>query len=123
MKLGASFFTPEDVGRHLWIVVSNPDKNGNIVLVNLSSDPWRNSTQECAVTWGEHPSVGECFIRCDHARLRPSQGVDELFSKKVLSKTKDAPNEFVRRVQQVLGASPLTPLEVKAALRAQGFIS
>jgi hypothetical protein len=122
LNLGDSFFTPEEVGRHLWIVVSRPDDQGRIVLVNLSSNPWRNSVQECAVVRGEHPSVGESFVRCDHARLAAREGVSRLLASGHLSTTKPASPAFVERLQRVLGASPLASLEVKSVLRTQGFI-
>lgn len=126
---GQSFFTPQtpEVRRHLWIVVSGITSEGKVAIANLSTKPGTalpSDNPGAVIKAKEHSSISrDCVVRCEEARLAPAADLDALLAKRILSGTKAAPPDLVAKIQQVLGASKLTPLEVKRVLREQGLIT
>lgn len=121
---GQSFFSHAEsgVGRHLWVIVSDPAKDSRVAIVNLSTQP-TPGTSSRQVAAGEHPSVTRpSCVRYELARLTPAQKVSEGLAKRVLSSTKSAPPALVKKLQALLGESDRTKNEVKELLRAQGLI-
>lgn len=130
LVLGQSFFSPEssEVGRHLWVIVSDPSRDVAIVIVNLSTSPApasnplaRNDPPE--VLQGEHPSAPRpSFIRCDQARVTSAEKVEEGLGARVLSSARPAPPSLVQKLQATLASSPHTKNEIKDILRSQGLV-
>jgi hypothetical protein len=127
VALGDCFFTPQtaDVPRHLWIIVTDPARNDRVAFVNLSTTlgPENPASAGAQVAPREHPTISRaCVIRCDEARTATMAELQQLFAKQILTGTKPASSELVKKAQTALGASRHTPLAVKALLEAQGFI-
>lgn len=126
LSQGQAFFTPESqetgVGRHLWVVLSDPSKHAKVVLANLSTLRSNNSHLGCTVGAGEHRSLSRpSVLRCDQARLAEATGLENLLTKRVVQATADADDSLVRKLQASLCKSPHTPNEVKELLRAQAL--
>lgn len=126
LALGEAFFTPESgpVPRHLWVIVSDPQKNSRVVIANLSTKPPADPDPTIVpVAPGEHPAISqESIIRPDEARIADAKSLESLLSKRSLSPTQPASPELVRKIQRALGTSKLTKLEIKELLRAQGYL-
>lgn len=125
MILGDSFFTPQgdDVDRHLWVILSDPEKHDDVVFANLSTKRGPNNPP-CIVGPNEHPSLSkDSFVRCEEARRWPKSDLEALLSTGTLSSTRSAPAALITKMQQALDASKVTPIGVKELLRIQGFIS
>jgi len=121
---GQSFFTPETEGvrRHLWVIVSDPTRTKQLVIVNLSTKP--PATAESAdpprVDAGEHPAISQdSIVRCEEARIVSTADLERLIVARTLSPTKPATPSLVRKLGTVLRASTVTPLNVKRLLEDQ----
>lgn len=128
LTAGQSFFTPADsnVPRHLWVVVSDPARDADhVVIANVSTKaPPDLDPPEPPVTIGprEHPSVSQrSYFRCDEARISPAALLERLLEKRTLSPTKAAPSLLVQKMQAALLASRHTQLDIKGILRSQGW--
>ena len=126
LSQGQAFFTPESqeagVGRHLWVVLSDPSKNSKVVIANLSTLRSTNSHLGCTVGNGEHGSLSRpSVLRCDQARLTEAADLEGLVRKRSLQYTAEANDSLVKKLQSSLCNSPHTPNEVKAVLRAQSL--
>jgi hypothetical protein len=71
VKAGATFFlTERAVDTHLWVVISNPEKDAHrVVLVSVtSSEPHKEAV--CLLDVGDHPSIGHAScIAYNEARM------------------------------------------------------
>jgi len=61
-------------------------------------------------------------IRCDEARTATIAELETMLGKGLLTGTKPASPELVRKAQTALGVSQHTPLVARALLEAQGFV-
>lgn len=123
LQLGQTLFNAEatDVPRHLWIIASDPAMADRLVLVNLSTKPC-GKPPECVVDPAEHGALSRrSYLRCDRARLAQVSSLDVALKKGLFRPSGDVTPELLKKVQQALLASPLTPREVKALLSAQGL--
>jgi hypothetical protein len=129
LTLGDCFFTPErgTVRRHLWLVVSDPTKETAVVIVNVSTKPSPSTPigdRAAMINAGAHRSLArESYLRCERAMLIGASKLKQLLRSGDLTATSAASAELVSRVQAILGASRDTKLEVRAALKRQGFIA
>jgi hypothetical protein len=126
LALGQAFFTPArgSVPRHLWVIVSDPQKSSRVVVANLSTKPPADPDPELvSVAPREHPAISQqSVIRPDEARIADAKDLERLLNKDVLSPTKPASPDLVRKIQQTLGASKLTKIEIKKTLQEQGYL-
>jgi hypothetical protein len=66
----------------------------------------------------EHPAISRpSVIRCDQARTATIAELNTLFGKRLLTGTKPAPPELVKKAQTALRASQHTPLAVRRFLK------
>jgi hypothetical protein len=107
---------------HLWIIVSDPAKDENAVIANLTTmDP--GTTDPCVVKPADHPFISRAsVIAYDYVKIRPCNGIEKLAACGMLSPSRDLSPALLARVQGAIGASPIVANEVKDMLRAQGFI-
>jgi len=68
LQLGDTFILGE--GGHLWIVISDPAKNGgSFIIANLTTDKWR-AGMHCELNCGDHKWITEkCFVNFGDARV------------------------------------------------------
>ena len=126
LALGEAFFTPESgpVRRHLWIIVSDPQRAPKVVIANLSTKPPEDPDPAAAsIAPREHPAISDVsIVRPEKARIADAKELERLLSQRVLSPTKPASPILVEKIQQALGTSKQTVLEIKELLRAQGYL-
>jgi len=117
MYLGLSFFTPEKreigVPRHLWIVLSNPNTDGHVVIANLSTNPSTQS-ETLLVTPEEHDKISQdSYLRFDQVRIKNSHDIEMLLRKGTLQKTTDTSPALIKKLQEAIIASSIVPIEVQ----------
>jgi len=109
-----------DMQRHLWVVLSAPDAEGNVAVANLTTHGKPSCGDFCVVvTPAEHP-----FLRRDScvyyrgASLNPVAPLDEYKTRGALNQSVPMPAEVVKRIQDGALASKFTQGVVKDAIRA-----
>jgi hypothetical protein len=120
LSVGDSFFTPDrrDIGipRHLWVILSEPNVAGQVVIANFSSDPAANDPKDI-IDGRAHPSLSQgSHVRCDWARLT-SLEILKTDDRLKIQWTKPASAELVAQMKAILLKSVHTRQEVKAALK------
>lgn len=122
MNLGDTFVNKPAPGvpSHLWMVLSDPNKELRVVLANISSDDGGNLG---LVTFqpGDHPFVRNVsYVRCDKARVENVADVLRVLASNSATPDTALQQKLVDRAQKALLASPLVPNEAKEILIRQG---
>ena len=114
-------FIGYDLGNHLWIVLSFPDEQGRIALVNLTT---HGNSSRCGghcivVRRGEHPFVRrESCVHYQKATLGDTQPLDADRERRTLRMREPVSAELLLRAQEGALTSRLTKPGFKAAVRA-----
>ena len=114
-------FIGYDLGNHLWIVLSFPNEQGQIALVNLTTHGHSSRCGDhCLVLQpGEHPFVRqESCVHYRKATLGLTQPLDADRERRTLQTRAPLGQELLRRMQNGALASPITKPGFKAAIRA-----
>jgi hypothetical protein len=122
VNLGDTFVNKPAPGvpSHLWMVLSDPNKESRVVLANISSDDGGNRG---SVTFqpGEHPFVSNVsYVRCDKARVENVADVERVLRSSLATQNTALQPKLVDRAQKSLLASPLVSNEAKEILIRQG---
>ena len=125
MHLGLGFFTPESpragVPRHLWFILSDPERGDRVVIANVSTKPC-TSGEVCVVERAEHDRVSATsYLRFDQVRVRDRTQIDQLLDSGTLQGTTDAPAALLAKLQRAVLGSKAVPKEAQDLLRAQGL--
>ena len=110
-------------GCHLWIVISDPQRNPHeIIAVNLTSQrSWQD--QSCIVLRGEHPFVRhESVVFYAEAKQTTAAQLEANFAKNLIQWLDPVPPELLRRIRDGARISARLPIGLKAILQAQGVI-
>lgn len=122
--LGSLFFNQEgpDTPRHPWIVLSDPAKDSDaVVIVNLSTKPGPDNPP-CIVQPGEHNTISrQSYVRFEKARKTTLNALERGLAGNILSLSTEISAELLRRIQTHLLVSHHVPSELKKILRDQGF--
>ena len=116
---GFTFVNQEAPGipSHLWVVASDPDAAGRVLLVSISSQRGEIDI-EVRFIKGDHPFISRpSFLRVDKVRVGQAAMVEEGLRKHVIVRSRDATAEMLSRAVQALRASRLVSAEAKALLR------
>jgi len=124
MDLGAAFLSvQESVLEHLWIVLTGPDVDGRVVIVNVTSRV-HCADDACLLDVGDHPFVShESAIAYRLAKLVPNTQLDDWERRRYLQPRPGVSAELLERIQAGALASRFTPRGIKVAIRRQLGIS
>lgn len=112
IRAGRTLFLTKD--SHLWIVISEPDDAGRVLIVNLTT---KRTTSDATVVLvpGDHPYVKhDTAVAFAYARLAKVDTLEALVNEGPGSFHADIPPALLMRIQQGLLVSPHTPNWIKA---------
>jgi len=123
-KLGSLFFNAEgpDTPRHPWIVLSDPAKDTNsVVLVNLSTKPGPDNPP-CTVDPGEHRALSQrSYVRFEKALKTTLDALEKGLAGNVLTLSAEVSSPLLDRIQHAFLGSRHVSRELKKILTDQGF--
>lgn len=111
-----------DTDPHLWIVISDPEKDrSHLVCVNITSQRI-DKDQSCVILPDEHPFVTqESVIQYRGARVVPESGIRSAVEARVLKYHSPVTAALLERIRN--GAiTPHLPLGARRLLQLQGVI-
>ena len=123
--LGQTLISPRDrrsnVKDHLWIVLSRPTRDGQVVIANISSVPCP-SGEVCTLEPGEHPFVEHTsYVRLLEARPVPAAVIDQFVGDGTARRQPDLGPTVLRRLQHAVAASEAVRMDAVKILCDQGF--
>lgn len=129
LRAGDTFINADrpDIGRpaHLWIVLSDPEKNAEqILIVNLSSlgHPDRDD-DTCVVNVGEHPFVSHpSFVFYAKANAPGISELGEAFRVNMLRFRESVEPELLARIRRGAMKTPHLRRKYKKLLQDQGLV-
>jgi len=113
-KIGDSFYLPDDNGRHRWVIITKPNSDGNIVIVNFTDA----DNVGCSIIFrpGEHnPFTLRTTIFCGKATLVLESKVKPLRVKDYFFFSE---RQVERIVKHLIGCSHTLP-DILAELETQ----
>lgn len=113
----------DDVLPHLWMVISDPQKSRNeVLIVNLTTVQGSNVDTTCIVRRGEHPFVSrDSFVYYAEARCTREADLEALLIRKMLSESAILSAELLEKVTRGAVESPHTKKKYKELLRVQAL--
>ena len=118
MKAGDTFLRPvratENEKPHLWIVVTNPNKENQILIVNLTTLKERQD-QTVVLDVGDHPFVTKAssiFYR--EAEIADNTKLEQAERAGAIAKREGCRPEVIKLVRDGVNASPHTRRAIKA---------
>jgi len=120
MNVGDAFVPISDVvNEHLWIIITKPDENGMVAMVNVTTK--RAFVDEsCILQVGDHPYVQhESVIAYQRARTAKLMELETFSAKKVLKSRPAVGPDLLARIQSGALASIYTPRGIKVAVRSE----
>lgn len=120
MNAGDTFFF--DFSPHLWVVVSDPQRDpGNVLVANLSED--RGKDRACILDRGDHPYLQKrTCVRDDKCRTWSNAELDKMLSAGRLRVQEPMPAAVLKRIRDGAGVSDYIPLTHRRLLAGQGLI-
>lgn len=120
MNAGETFLIPS-IDDHLWMVISEPSLDSNLVVVCFLS--WQSYyDQSCVVEAGEHPFVvHSTCVNYPGATLVANSTLETLKAEGKL-KLRDPISEALLKRIRTSAENADIPTECYAVLRAQGFV-
>lgn len=118
MKIGDCFMMPvppKYLVPHLWIVISAPDADGSIVIVNITHD-WERAGKECILSGGCHRRIpDDSYVNFPDALLIPPANITALIPTLVtLEKPLNA--ELIGEIVAIAKTSKSIPVALKALI-------
>lgn len=101
--------------KHLYFVISNPDIDNNVLVVNMTTfkDTGREDLS-CILDVGEHPEItNKSYIRYDKAVELGTSKIIELAMKKIIILKKDLDPTVLKRIQEGAKESSALPDKFK----------
>ena len=115
MNLAETFVLNAE-GAHLWVVITRPDANGSVVIVNFTSHR-AGCDETCIVEKGEHPFVThKTVVAYEKARLCEPKAQD-LF-KKNASTREPVKTDLLQKIQKGALESDLMVQKFQALVSA-----
>jgi hypothetical protein len=100
--------------KHLFVVCTEVDVEGNVILTPVSS--WKNSLSDrtCRLEIGCHPFVVKAsHILYRNSRIEPVSVIEKGLVEGLFKKRDDCNAELMERVTEGIGNSPHTPWKIK----------
>ncbi|TAK21236.1 MAG: hypothetical protein EPO26_14980 [Chloroflexota bacterium] len=119
MNVGDTFINLNEQSHfHLWFVVTQPGADGNVVILNLTSQKEFSDTT-CQMVVGDHPFVTRASVIYYHgARLVPANSLDEWLRRGVLEARPAARPALVARIRAgVFASERVHPTIIEAVRR------
>jgi len=116
MKIGDTFLgaLPGET-RHLWVVITTPNDQNEVVIVNLTSRP---CDETCRIQAGEHPFVKKpTVVRYQDARLCSISLLEIACKKNLFLAHQPVSEDLLRRIQEGALKSEFTPGKVVREVR------
>ncbi len=102
---------------HLWIVCSNPNANGDVVIVNLTKLHAGTIDDTCVLQRGDHPFVStDTAVRYQSADVKPVRELEAKIQKGDCKHHQPASDQLMTRIREGAVASDYTPNRVKRAV-------
>ncbi len=99
---------------HLWVIITEPDENGDVVIVNVTS--WRPDSDETVIIkTGEHHRIThQSVVFYQDARIAKAALIEKAIQNTTLCvKCDPCSQELLMRIQQGVTQSRFTPRKVK----------
>ncbi|MBI3469610.1 MAG: hypothetical protein HY000_41955 [Planctomycetes bacterium] len=107
---------------HLWIIISDPAKDKQLVAVNVTSQR-TDKDQSCVLYQGEHEFLQkESVIMYSGARVVLESAILSAISSGLLKRKKSISRSVLARVRKGAVGNKNLPLNAKRILQAQGII-
>jgi len=114
MKIGDTFI-PALPDAHLWIVLTEPNEEGKVVIVNLTSGVF---DQSCILEPGDHPFVRHTStIRYQKAMLCSHEKLEESVRAGSVRRREPVAMEIVKRIWRGALVSDYTPGKVAKEIK------
>ncbi|HLX63886.1 MAG TPA: hypothetical protein VKX17_21625 [Planctomycetota bacterium] len=118
---GDAFYFDGDI--HLWIVLSNPDPNGNVVIVSVTTNaPYKDST--CELNVGDHPKIRHSSLvyyrKAELASKAKLSAEVQAGKINIVQRFSDA---VMSRIYDGAGLTRFMPQDCQAILDDQGLIN
>jgi len=125
VKAGDTFLvaSPETTyDSHLWIVINDPNVNGDCVIVNFTS--WRqDKDQACVLELGDHPYIRrKTCVNYKDAKHMDQTKLDTLVASKGLKRHDPVSQPLLQRIREGVYESRME-LRIVEVLEAEGVIS
>ena len=120
MKTGDTFVLrlPNKIP-HLWIIISDPNPNNEIVIVNVTTSDL-SMDNACIIKHGDHPFIKhESVIAYYHALLMSVDKIAEWKSKHYLESWPSVKYPLLKRIQQGAIDSEYTPQKIQGIIMKQ----
>jgi hypothetical protein len=113
MEAGDTFYLPdESADGHLWIVISDPRKNANRVLLVSMTSHDVSKEHACLIDAGEHPNVThKTCISYKPARQTALENLDRLRDSGYLKMQPPVSPELLERIRRGVSLSKRIDLE------------
>ena len=124
MHAGDAFLLlDKSVDDHLWIVVSDPIKDKNKVLIVSMTTAAPHKEAVCLIQPGEHPWVRhDTCVSYDNARLVSLQQLLALKDTGMLDMQEPCSNLLLKRIRDAAGDSVDLPMEMAEILSEQELV-
>jgi hypothetical protein len=101
---------------HLWVALTKPDANGNVVCVSFTTQrPKSDTTTVCAA--GEHRFIDRpTVVAYNYAMQIPTQRINRFLDGGTFSKREPCSPELFKKVLDGLQKSPRTPNFIRSAM-------
>lgn len=114
LKCGDAIYTPKFSGGtpHLWIIVTEPNGHGEVVMVNVTS--WRvDSDQTVIVSPGEHHRITHrSVVFYQDARTANAEAIRRGVEAGICVQCDVCSQELLSRIQEGLKKSKFTPRKI-----------
>ena len=128
LRLGSAFENGTDqyeaLKKHLWFIISAPDPNGRVVIVNLTSWHGRKTDDPaCIVDVGEHEFIHhKSYVNYADARSAEIGQLESLRQQDFLTLHADASPALLRKIWNGAAKSKYMKGKYLAVLKSQGRV-
>lgn len=121
---GMSFLMPSGTyhdpnQKHLFVVCTNPDDSGNVLLASVSS--WKNHLCDptCRLENGCHPFISkDSYVLYRKGRIEPTSAIEKGLKAGALVQKEDFDGETVNRMLAGFSTSKQTPIKIRKYAKA-----
>lgn len=127
LQLGSTFISTSDDGEgipaHLWIVISDPKKDPNkVIIVNLTTSHGRR-TATCILCKGDHPFITrDSEVDYRHARCVSCAKIQHQHKNGRIDMREPASSDMIDAILHGARTSPFLGLELRGMLVEQALI-
>jgi len=110
---------PDDHNPHLWVVVTDPDDDGDVAIVNLTSRK-QHSDDTVTLNRGDHTFIErETVIYYQDARRTKASALTNAVRGGAATVHDPCRLDILTKIQRGLDRSPYTPNDIKEYVRRQ----